>query len=357
MVQGVLDLQSREVVREVFPERKGFQNYLPGHLYLYPAILAQASSLLGTDAAALIRYFPASKTICFELSNGAWHELSGKRITVKEDVTGLVIHSGQICRNIQGLPGVRKERFPFINLPDNLRSMAFVPIATAEMSIQAMWVARRSGFGEGEIHQIQDLSNALGSVLWTTQQLEHPRFRQSDTVNALAGLLAVVDPPTYQHSARLVPWVEAVARSLGLKDKEVLKLRWATLLHDLGKIAIPKKILYKPGPFTPEEWVVMKRHPEIGAKILEPIKGFSAVAEIVRDHHEKFDGSGYPHGKKGEKISIHARILSVVDAYGAMTEDRVYRKTSGHDSAVAEIQRCAGTDFDPRVSAAFLRLF
>lgn len=354
MVQGIIEATQREMTRGVSPEKAGRPEIFPGQLYVYPAVLSQVIRGLDADAAALIRYYPAGKELHFEFSDGAWKDYSGKRLTVKEDVTGLVIHPGQISRKLD-LHG--KERFPFIDLPQELKAIAFMPIASSTTSIQAMWVARRSGFNDIEINRIQDASEALSNVFHLVGQNGRLASRLEEIVVSLTGVMAVCDMPTYRHSLRLVPWAEATARLLGMKDKEIGKIRWATLLHDLGKIAIPKSILYKPGPYTPEEWAVMKRHPDIGAKIIASIKGLAPIAEIVRSHHEKFDGTGYPTGAREEEISLSARIVAVVDAYGAMTENRVYRKTTGHLNAIAEIKRCAGTDFDPRVCDAFLRLF
>ncbi len=129
---------------------------------------------------------------------------------------------------------------------------------------------------------------------------------------------------------------------------------WGALLHDIGKIGVPDEILRKAGPLTDEEWELMKRHPELGAEIVAPVKKLVDVAPIIRSHQEKFDGSGYPDGLRGEEIPLGARILAVVDAYGAMTDERVYRKARSHEEALAELRRCAKTHFDPEVVDAFL---
>jgi HD-GYP domain-containing protein (c-di-GMP phosphodiesterase class II) len=128
------------------------------------------------------------------------------------------------------------------------------------------------------------------------------------------------------------------------------------ILHDIGKIGIPDAVLNKPGKLTNEEYELMKQHAAIGARIVQSVGALQGVVPIIRYHQERYDGSGYPEGLKGEEIPLGARIIGVVDTYGAMTEDRVYRATPGHYKAIEELQRLAGKQFDPTVVAAFIAL-
>lgn len=146
---------------------------------------------------------------------------------------------------------------------------------------------------------------------------------------------------------------EELGMDLGGRRKDILSA--ALLLHDVGKIGIPDNILKKPAALTPEEWKVMRSHVEKGVKILEPLSDFKEVAEIVRCHHENYDGTGYPLGLKGEEIPLEARIVSVVDAFHAIVSNRCYRKGRPLHVAFEELRRCAGTQFDPRVVEAFIR--
>jgi putative nucleotidyltransferase with HDIG domain len=170
-------------------------------------------------------------------------------------------------------------------------------------------------------------------------------------------LLATWDAATYQHSLRTVSWARATARRMGLNEMEVEMVGWGALLHDVGKLGIPKPILDKSGRLTEDEWKIVKLHPRMGSKMLESIQRLDQVKEIIQSHHEKFDGTGYPAGLSGNEIAIGARIISVVDAYSAMTEERAYRRTFSHEEAVHEIRLCSGTQFDPLVTAAFLIQF
>ena len=128
------------------------------------------------------------------------------------------------------------------------------------------------------------------------------------------------------------------------------------LLHDIGKIGIPDAILLKPGPLTPAEWKIMRRHPEIGRQLVEKIPFLSGAVPIVYHHHERWDGTGYPLGLRGEAIPLGARIFAVADAFDAMTFDRPYSRAISFEAARAEIERCAGTHFDPAVVATFVTI-
>jgi HD-GYP domain-containing protein (c-di-GMP phosphodiesterase class II) len=141
-------------------------------------------------------------------------------------------------------------------------------------------------------------------------------------------------------------------------DRDALKrLELGALFHDIGKIGIPSEILQKPGPLTDEEFEIVKEHPELGERILEPIERLSDVRPIVRACHERWDGLGYPDGKAGDEIPIEARIVLVCDAFHAMTTDRPYRGRLDAEVAVSRLRESAGTQFDPVVVGAFMRLF
>jgi diguanylate cyclase (GGDEF)-like protein/putative nucleotidyltransferase with HDIG domain len=179
-------------------------------------------------------------------------------------------------------------------------------------------------------------------------------IHQRDAVEALAVALLERDRYTGEHSESVVEMSAGVARALGLTPSQVEVVRSAALLHDIGKVGIPDAILHKPGPLTPEEREVMAEHPLIGERILRSIGGFGAVADIVRHEHESFDGGGYPDGIEGERIPIGSRIILACDAYHAMTSDRPYRKRMSHAEAFGELKRCAGSQFDPDVTAALI---
>jgi diguanylate cyclase (GGDEF)-like protein/putative nucleotidyltransferase with HDIG domain len=175
-----------------------------------------------------------------------------------------------------------------------------------------------------------------------------------EAIEALAVALLERDRYTGEHSEAVIEMSAAVARNLGCTAVEIERIRSAALLHDIGKVAIPDEILHKQGPLTEAEWKLMREHPVIGERILRVLPGLGNVARIVRHEHERWDGAGYPDGLAGEEIPLGSRIIIAADTYHAITSDRPYRAAASHSDAIAELTRCAGTQFDPRVTAALI---
>ena len=177
---------------------------------------------------------------------------------------------------------------------------------------------------------------------------------QRDAIEALAVALLERDRYTGEHSNAVIEMSGAVARTLGCTAVEVDRVRSAALLHDIGKVAIPDEILHKPGPLTDDEWILMRQHPVIGERILRVLPGLGPVARMVRHEHERWDGDGYPDGLRGTEIPFGSRVIIVADTYHAITSDRPYRAARSHEDAVDELTRCAGSQFDPDVTAALI---
>lgn len=174
------------------------------------------------------------------------------------------------------------------------------------------------------------------------------------TIKLIAAALDAKDPYTHGHSMRVTMYSMILAKKLNLDDTMLEEIETAGLLHDIGKIGIPQRILCKPGKLTDEEFEVMKSHPEQGEKMLKDIKKLTLISNWLRTHHEKWDGTGYPNGMKGEEIPLSGRIIALADTYDAMTSDRPYRKALSHEVAIEEIKRCAGTQFDPVLAQLFV---
>ena len=174
-----------------------------------------------------------------------------------------------------------------------------------------------------------------------------------ETVTALATAMEAKDHYTAGHAAALAGRALAVGRRLGLDEEALRQLNYAAILHDIGKIGVPGRILNKPGPLDAEEFAVMAQHTVIGEQIIESLEHLRPVARIVRSAHERYDGSGYPDGLAGEAIPLRSRIVLVCDAYDAMTSDRPYRTALTASEALAEVCACAGSQFDPLVVETF----
>src|SRR5271165_3936406 len=176
-----------------------------------------------------------------------------------------------------------------------------------------------------------------------------------DTVTSLAYAIDAKDQYTQGHSQKVSAYAALLAESLGLSEAEVEEIRLAAILHDVGKVGISEHILNKSGPLNPDEWETMKTHVTFAARLLEPLPQLARIRLMVLHHHEFFDGSGYPNALSGEDIPIGARIITIADSFDTITSDRSYKKGRTADEALAELERCASTQFDPRLIEAFVR--
>jgi response regulator RpfG family c-di-GMP phosphodiesterase len=199
----------------------------------------------------------------------------------------------------------------------------------------------------------RELVNTNESLVKANVSLEE-MFQQ--TVAGFAQALEESDMYTRGHSERVAVYSEVLARGLTMPDPEVRRVVQAGVMHDVGKIGVRYDMLNKPGKLTPEEVAVFRQHPEKGKRILEPVPCLHGLIDGCWCHHEWWDGGGYPRGLSGHNIPIAGRIVAIADAYDAMTSDRAYRRALQHEVAVGEIERCAGTQFDPELAEAFVKL-
>lgn len=204
-----------------------------------------------------------------------------------------------------------------------------------------------------DLKQMRGLSDQLAVAFANSNLVKELKELNEGTLYALAGTVDAKSPWTAGHSVRVGKITEAIATALGLAQESLDDLHRATLLHDIGKIGVPLSIIDKPGKLTVEEYDVIKGHPSIGALILSPIKAYKSIIPIVEEHHERYDGKGYPYGKSGEQIHLSARIMAVADTFDAMVSDRPYRAGLAQEEAIRIIREEAGHQFDPRVVEAF----
>jgi len=196
----------------------------------------------------------------------------------------------------------------------------------------------------------------LADDLMYRDKLSRSNSVRSQMVNTLLLTLAEKDHISGGHASRLQEMAIKLGKRMGLNSDQLVDLSLFAQVHDLGKVGIPDRILFKPGKLTEEEWGIMKLHPEKGYRIAVSSPDLSTVADLILRHHERWDGKGYPLGLERTEIPIECRILSIVDAYDAMTNDRPYCKARSHSEALKEIERCAGTQFDPKIVEEFLKM-
>ena len=194
---------------------------------------------------------------------------------------------------------------------------------------------------------------SLLSLKAYTDELE----RAESVVFALARSIEGKDPYTEGHCERLAKFSSRLGKRIGLSPEYIMALRWGGIVHDIGKVAVPEAILLKPGPLTPEEWAIMRQHPVTGERICSPLRSFRWVLPIIRNHHERYDGSGYPDGLQGEKIPVTARVLQIADVYDALTTERPYKRALSHDEAMVTMEQEVQRGWwDPALFAQFRQM-
>lgn len=203
------------------------------------------------------------------------------------------------------------------------------------------------------IQDIQEVFQGAENLMYRHNLPDNSSMR-SKTIDLIMNTLYEKNPREMRHSIRVSQICEKIATYLGLSVSDIHDLKIAGLMHDIGKIGIDESILNKPGKLNPLEWAMVKKHPEVGYRILGSSQEFSEIADCILEHHEHWDGNGYPKGLKGNNILLYARIIGIADAFDAMTTDRTYRKKATVDEAFREIQKCAGSQFDPIIAQVFV---
>lgn len=310
-------------------------------------------SHLDADAIGILMHYPDSGIIALENAFGNWTSLVGEQVPLGEEIIERVARTGTryYTNDIQADSSI-KDKQPF----KDLSAVAYLPLKTQGKFIGILCIGRKIPIDDDNLRLFSSIADMISNSMHRAISEDKLETTFIETILALAKAMNARDSQIADHSKILAVYAEQTLSALGANDEELQEIRWAALLHDIGKIAIPDEILRKPGPLTDEEWEIMKRHPSVGADIIAPVEMLANVAPIIHSHQEKFDGSGYPSGLKGKEISLPARVLSVVDAFGAMTEDRVYRKKRSVKEAVKELKACSGTDFDPKIVKVFIKV-
>jgi diguanylate cyclase (GGDEF)-like protein/putative nucleotidyltransferase with HDIG domain len=211
-------------------------------------------------------------------------------------------------------------------------------------------------FDDEDLIVLQSLANLVATAFENAEHMQQMRELYLASVKALAAAVDARDPYTRSHSARVAALARTVAEEMRFGVDELRRVQLGALLHDIGKIGIPDAILNKPGPLTEDEWVLMRTHPAVGASILAAVEPLRDLVPIVRTHHERYDGQGYPERVAGEEIPLEAHVVAAADAFEVIVSRRAYKQAQTIDFACAELTRCRGTQFHPDVVDAFLRV-
>jgi len=265
--------------------------------------------------------------------------------------TVVVLISGNL--NIQSaIEAMRRGAYDYVTKPFDLTEVE----TAVERALRHQRLLKSNFLYERHLQElVQVRTNELTAANASLNQaLEKLFLNYRATLRALATALEARDVETKGHSDRVVAFSLELGRKLGLSQSELIALEQGALLHDIGKIGVRDSILLKRGPLTADEWVEMREHITHGLRIISGIDFLKGAAPVVGQHHEKYNGSGYPHGLRGEQIHINARIFAVADAVDAITSDRPYHQARSFEDAVEELLRCAGTHFDPEIVKLFL---
>ncbi len=254
-----------------------------------------------------------------------------------------------------------------INAPDRgqsgfrsrgLTSVLAAPLFSPHQRMGSLLVGRivPRGFSQDQKANLTRVAYQAAIALKNVQQLEQLNRFGYETLAAFTEAIAQRDQYTGTHVSRIVGYTMEIAKQLDLPKGQFEALRYAVQLHDIGKLAIPTEILRKPGPLSDREWNIVRQHPELGSRILERVSVLQDAAPLVQHHHERYDGTGYPSRLSRHEIPLGARIISVADAFDAMTSDRPYRRAMSFAEAISELRAGAGKQFDPQVVRSFLEI-
>ncbi|MBU0476959.1 HD domain-containing protein [bacterium] len=282
------------------------------------------------------------KTIKFKIGEGVagWVAKEGKPILIKNTL--------------------KEPRFENIITRSEKRQFICVPLKVRGQIIGVINVEEKVGglaFTRDDLTILTTIGYEAAIAISNALLFDELQQSYFNTITALVKAMEAKDPYTRGHSDRVNKYALAIAREMNLSDENIELIKRFGVLHDIGKIGIPIRILNKPAKLTKEEWKMIKSHPRIGVTIIETIDFMKLAKPIILSHHERYDGKGYPMRLRDKKIPLLAKIISIADAYDAMLSDRPYRKAFSKEYALTELARGAGTQFDPRLARAAIRVF
>lgn len=280
-----------------------------------------------------------------------------KILKIGESIAGRVVKSGTPCI-INELSKERHYKYPHLVRQKGLRSLVTVPLVQRNeiIGVLSIYSKKPCKYTREDVNLLSMLANQAAVAIENARLYEQVKTGYLNTIKTLSNIIDAKDSYTCGHSERVMDHCMDISKMLGFSHHDTEILRYASLLHDIGKIGIDVGILRKPSTLDKEEWKIMVMHPILGSGIVEKIGFLSDLAPIILRHHERYDGKGYPGKLRKDNIPLGARILAVADAYESMVSDRPYRKGLSASKARQELLKCSGSQFDPNIVKIFLRI-
>jgi PAS domain S-box-containing protein/putative nucleotidyltransferase with HDIG domain len=330
------------------------------------AVLEQTTAQLGIDAASVLLLNPPTLTLEYATGRGFRTEaLQHTRLRLGEGYAG----QAALERHLIHIPNLRERKTDFVRSPhfsaEGFVAYYAVPLIAKGQVMGVLEVFHRAPHEANEewLAFLETLAGRAAIAVDNSQLFENLQRSNVDlslaydaTIEGWSRALDLRDKDTEGHTQRVTKLTERLARAMGTSEAELVHIRRGALLHDIGKMGVPEAILLKPDKLTDEEWVIMRRHPQLAFEMLAPITFLRPALDIPGWHHEKWDGTGYPRGLKGEQIPLAARIFAIVDVWDALRSDRPYRPAWPEAKVLWHIRRLAGTQFDPKVVERFMQM-
>lgn len=364
--------QSEEKTKRQFGQLAALRSIdlaITSHLDLTPTlsvILDHVQSQLNIDAASILLLDPHTQILEFAAGAGfKTSALQHTRLRVGEEYAGKAV----LKRKVFHIPNLKSRQTAFLRSPflaqENFIAYYAVPLITKGQVVGVLEIFHRALLNADEdwLNYMDMLAGQAAiaidnSRLFKNLQLSNIKLTLAydKTIEGWSRALDLRDKETEGHSRRVTELTYKLAAKMGIKQPELTHICRGAMLHDIGKVAIPDKVLLKPGPLNAEEWITMRRHPLIAVELLISIDHLAPALDIPRSHHEKWNGMGYPNQLAGEDIPLAARIFAIVDVYDALTSDRPYRSAWSRTETMSYIKEQAGRRFDPQIVPAFLEM-
>jgi HD-GYP domain-containing protein (c-di-GMP phosphodiesterase class II) len=326
---------------------------------LLDIVLRKAEEVMDAEASSVFRIDEETNELYFITARGEKGEEAKEiRVPMGKGIVGWTAEKGEPVL----VADVRKDKRWFKGVDKKTkfvtRSIMAVPLISRGKVIGVAEVLNKRGhrkFNKSDLELFESLGHQIAIAIENAALYKELDELFLSSIRAIVEAVDAKDPYTRGHSARVVEYSLRIGEALNFNKEELKRLEVSAILHDVGKIGIPDSILGKPGRLNAKEYNYMKRHPELGSSIIEPIAELKALIPNILHHHERYDGKGYPKGLRGEEIPLYARIICIADSYDAMTTDRPYRRRKSSGVALQELKKNSGTQFDRRLAALFIK--